>query len=193
MGRGVILPVPDPPLADELVALRPWRDSDLECVLEGTGLPPADGPAWIDRQQARAADGLGVSLAIVAAGGSGAVGYVGLLRRPRIETGPRAGAEGDLVFGSQPGRVGIGYWVLERARGRGIATRAVRLLSRWALERAGLVRVEALVDPRNEPSWRAVESAGFSREGLLRAYLELDGGPADALVYSLVGRDVAAG
>lgn len=189
----MILPDPDPPLADELVRLRAWADSDLECVVEGAAPQAAQGRAWIARQQTRAADGLGVSLAIVQAGETAAVGYVGLLHRPQIESGPRAGADGDLVFSRQPGQVGIGYWVLERARGRGLATRAVRLLSRWALEVADVVRVEALVDPRNEPSWRVAEAAGFRHEGLLRGYLELDGLPADALVYSLVAADLAAG
>lgn len=193
MDRPVILPNPDPPLADQEVSLRAWADSDLECVCEGAGLRAAEGRAWIARQQARAADGLGLSLAIASAADSVAVGYVGLLYRPQIESGPRPAPAGDLAFRRQAGRFGIGYWVLERARGRGVATRAVRLLSRWALESADGVRVEALVDPRNEPSWRVAEAAGFRREGRLRGYLELDGRDVDAFAYSLVRADLAAG
>jgi hypothetical protein len=43
------------------------------------------------------------------------------------------------------------------------------------LQRAGLVRIEALLDPDNAASRRVVEKAGFRREGRLRSYLLLDG------------------
>jgi [ribosomal protein S5]-alanine N-acetyltransferase len=96
-----------------------------------------------------------------------------------------------FLFVPQPGTVGLGYWVLARARRRGLASRAADLLVRWALAAAGLQRVEALVDPDNVASKRVVEKAGFQREGYLRSYLgpDADGRRSDALLYSLVRED----
>ena len=184
--------LPQPSLADELVSLRPWEVGDAACVAEGVGLEPAASLEWIARQRRKPAEGLGISLAVCPAG-RGAQGYVGLLVRPRLEIGPRPGPEGAVVFQPQTATAGIGYWVLEGSRRRGFATCAVSLVSRWALTEGGLTRIEALVEPGNVASRRVAEAAGFRQEGHLRAYLELDGGPADAIVYSLLAADLESG
>ena len=77
-----------------------------------------------------------------------------------------------------------GHWVIERARQGGLASTAVSLLTDWALADAGLVRVEALVEPSNVASQRVLERAGFAREGRLAAYLRVPAGRADALIYA---------
>ena len=79
---------------------------------------------------------------------------------------------------------GIGYWVIERARRRGLASAAVSLLADWALAEAGLMRVDALVEPSDLPSQRVLDRAGFAREGRLAAYLAVPEGRADAFIYS---------
>jgi ribosomal-protein-alanine N-acetyltransferase len=181
----VLLCYPDPPLTDGAVVLRRWEESDIGCVEEasrdpripeGTTVPAsftvAEGLAWIERQWGRADKGEGLSLAIADAGSDDALGTV------------------VLTFRRQPGTVEIGYWVVERARGRGLASRAVALLARWALTDAGLARVEALVEPHNTASQRVLESIGFRREGHLRSYLVLDERRADALIYSLLPSDL---
>lgn len=94
------------------------------------------------------------------------------------------------MFRSQPSTVGLGYWVIERARRQGLASRAVRLLATWALTEASLARVEALVELDNPASQRVVEGAGFWREGLLRSYLVFGAHRADALIYSLIPGDL---
>jgi RimJ/RimL family protein N-acetyltransferase len=91
----------------------------------------------------------------------------------------------------QPGTVELGYWLIERARGRRRASRAVALLARWALTNAGLARVQAHVEPDNVASQRVLESVGFRREGHLRSYLVFDARRADALIYSLLPSDLA--
>jgi RimJ/RimL family protein N-acetyltransferase len=95
------------------------------------------------------------------------------------------------MFGRQPGAVDIGYWLIERARGRRLASHAVALLARWALTDAGLARVEALVESDNTASQRVLESVGFRREGHLRSYLVLNTRRADALIYSLLPSDLS--
>jgi hypothetical protein len=47
----------------------------------------------------------------------------------------------------RPNIAEIGYWLIERSRGRG--SRAVALLSRWAVTKAQFARVEALVELDN--------------------------------------------
>jgi RimJ/RimL family protein N-acetyltransferase len=54
------------------------------------------------------------------------------------------------------------------ARGRGVGTRALDLVSRYAFEQLGLHRVYAYVLALNPPARRAFEKAGFELEGTLR-------------------------
>ncbi|MGH3366708.1 MAG: NUDIX hydrolase [Nocardioidaceae bacterium] len=53
-------------------------------------------------------------------------------------------------------------------RNRGVATRAVRLLTRHALDDHGLARVQAYVDPSDLASLRIAGRSGLRREGVLR-------------------------
>jgi len=91
-----------------------------------------------------------------------------------------------LVFQADPGAVAVGYWVLERARGRGLASSAVSLLADWALGTARIRRIEAIVEPDNVASQRVLERAGLEQEGRLRSYLPGADGRTDALIYARV-------
>jgi ribosomal-protein-alanine N-acetyltransferase len=175
---------PNPPLSDGIVVLRRWEESDLDCVEQaaedpdipkGTTVPatftPTEGRAWIERQWSRAESGTGLSQAIADAASGEALGAGVLMTRQR------SSAE-------------IGYWLVPRARGRGIGSRAVGLLARWAVKEAGLARLEAYVIPDNIASQRALEKAGFRREGLLRSYLSYEERRFDALLYSLLPSDL---
>jgi RimJ/RimL family protein N-acetyltransferase len=84
-------------------------------------------------------------------------------------------------------RAAIGYWVAAAHRGRGICTRALRLLTRHALEERRLQRVELITDPDNVASQRVAEKVGFGREGVLRAHLRHpDGRIRDSVMFSLL-------
>jgi RimJ/RimL family protein N-acetyltransferase len=83
----------------------------------------------------------------------------------------------------------FGYWVGKDARGRGVATRALRLLTRWAAEEHGLARLQLIVEPENVASIRVAEKAGFTREALLRSYIELRGARRDVYLYALIRED----
>ena len=81
----------------------------------------------------------------------------------------------------------IGYWIAARSRGRGVCTRALRLLARHALEDRGLQRVDLTTDPDNIASQRVAEKVGFQREGVLRAHLRHpDGRVRDSVMFSLL-------
>lgn len=179
-----IFSYPNPPLSDGVVLLRRWEESDLGCVAqaaedpdipEGTTVPatftPAEGRAWIERQWSRAERGTGLSQAIADAVSGEALGAGVLMTRQR----------------SSPE---LGYWLVPRARGKGIGSRAVALLAQWAVREAGLARLEAYVIPDNTASQRVLEKSGFRREGLLRSYLAYRGNRVDALLYSLLPSDL---
>jgi len=85
----------------------------------------------------------------------------------------------------------VGYYVDEARNGRGYATEAVRLVTRFALGTAGLHRVQAGVMPRNTPSIRVVEKNGFRFEGLARNYLQINGAWEDHNLYALTTEDLA--
>ena len=87
-------------------------------------------------------------------------------------------------------RAGIGYWLLPEARGKGLATRAVRLVSRWALSDLGLPRLGLFAEPSNVHSQRVAERAGFHREGVLRSWAEIDGRRVDYVAFSLLPADL---
>ena len=101
-------------------------------------------------------------------------------------------ATGRIVGGASIGhheptrqRVEIGYWLLEEARGRGIATKVARVLAEHVLAN-GIERVEAVVRVENVNSQRVMERAGFTREGVLRSLLRHEGRRCDAVLYSLL-------
>jgi [ribosomal protein S5]-alanine N-acetyltransferase len=83
----------------------------------------------------------------------------------------------------------LGYWIAAEALGRGHATRAVRLVLRFAFEHAGLHRVQPAIIPRNVRSVRVAEKAGFRLEGRALRYLKINGTWEDHDVYALTVED----
>ena len=59
----------------------------------------------------------------------------------------------------------IGYWVAREARGRGVATRAVRLVAGWATSELGLTTLEIVVHEDNAASNAVARAAGFVETG----------------------------
>ncbi len=168
-------------LHDDAIRLREWRLDDVACIEaasadaripEGTTVPatwsPDEGRAYIERQWSRQTSGEGLSFAIARIDDDRAIGSIVLMMRWLPET------------------AGIGYWLLDSERGRGVAKRAVGLLAPWAVTEGGIARVEGLVEPENIASQRVLESCGFQLEGRLRSYLVFPTRRADALSYSLI-------
>ena len=83
----------------------------------------------------------------------------------------------------------VGYWTAKEARGQGVATRALALVAAWIFENAEVARFQLRADTENVASQRVAEKAGFVREGVLRAALDLQGERRDVVMYSLVRKD----
>jgi RimJ/RimL family protein N-acetyltransferase len=86
----------------------------------------------------------------------------------------------------------LGYLLAAEARGRGLATRAIWLLTDWSFRELGMERVQALVHPDNRASARLLERLGFAREGLLRQYRAGANGREDRNVYSAMPGELVA-
>ena len=77
-------------------------------------------------------------------------------------------AVGDAGFHGPPGAEGeveVGYALVPRARGMGLASESVALLTEWALAQPGVSAVSARVEPGNAPSVRVLERFGFTADG----------------------------
>lgn len=83
-------------------------------------------------------------------------------------------------------RAALGYWLTPAARGRGVASRAVRLLACWAFETLKLARLEITCGPDNPASQLAAQRCGFTREGLLRSHMSFKAGRRDTVMFSLL-------
>lgn len=84
----------------------------------------------------------------------------------------------------------IGIGLLPEARGRGVGTLAQRLLVEHLLATTELDRIEASTDVANLPEQRALEKAGFRREGILRGAQLRGGLRRDLVHYGLVREDL---
>ena len=174
------LPTPDPGPSDGVVLLRAWRESDVPQMVEACKDPEIpkwtlvpepysedDARLWLAAQSAARRGGRRVELAIVD-GDDRLLGSIAIAR-------------------SIDGRAGeVGYWIARDARRRGVATRAVELLSTWAFSELGLERIELLAEPGNTASQRVAEAAGFTKERLLPAHREQKGRMRDFFLYVLV-------
>jgi len=157
---------PQPPLSDEIVSLRPWTLEDVPAIAAACDdveiarwihqLPSpyreSDAREYVLSTEAAWYDGLGAFFAVVDCGPGEVVGSIAL-----------------HVLDRELAILEVGYWTAAPARGRGLTTRALNLLSGWALREAGAERVQLRADVHNTASLRVAEKAGFTREGTLRA------------------------
>jgi RimJ/RimL family protein N-acetyltransferase len=87
-------------------------------------------------------------------------------------------------------RAEVGIWVAPGSRRRGLASGALALVARWLLRESRLERVQVATERENERMIRCAQSAGFSYEGVLRAYTLEQGSRVDNAVLSMVRRDL---
>jgi len=178
----VELVVPDQPLSDGVVVLRPPGEQDLPAIKRGIadpdvvrwfGLPEHSAHELLEVNRTRWNRGTGATFSIC---------------------DQNDACQGHVWVNLADSRRGsVGYWLLPEARGKGFATRSVQLVSRWALGELGLARLSLFIEPSNGRSKRVAERSGFVEEGVLRSYAEVDGRRVDNVVLSLVAADIGSG
>ncbi|AKU15874.1 GNAT family N-acetyltransferase [Luteipulveratus mongoliensis] len=85
----------------------------------------------------------------------------------------------------------IGYWIDERAAGRGVVPFALAMVIDHAFGPMGLHRVEVNIRPDNAKSLRVVDKLGLRDEGVRRAYLHIDNEWHDHRSFALTLEDLA--
>ena len=162
------IPLPDPPLSDGRMTLRPWCPGDGPAlaaawadpeVVRWTGAPAgADAAAaerWITGEADRRARGVALDLVIDV-------------------DGQVAGEVGIVDVADAPGTAEIGWWVAPDHRGHGIAAGAARLVASWVVDELSVAKVVARCHPDNPASAGVARAAGF---------MPADGQPADVWLY----------
>lgn len=172
-------------LSDEAVVLRPWRSSDAPFMVEASRDPAieryngpapasaADAVAVIERIQERwraftvEGDPTGCAFAILDAAMDEPAGMCGIDHWSSTDVAQ------------------FGYWLAAGARGRGFATRAVKLMTAWLFD-LGAARVFLTIESGNAPSAAVARRAGFTYEGTLRAYGVWQGQRQDVDVFAVL-------
>ncbi|AHM60492.1 acetyltransferase [Flammeovirgaceae bacterium 311] len=164
--------------------LRPWQASDKEALLKHANnykiwqnlrdrfphpYTAADADWWLQhagKQQAFSQFAIDVK--------GEAVGGIGLELQQDVE---RVSAE-------------LGYWLGESFWGQGIITVAIKELTGWAIPALSLSRIYALPFIHNGGSVRALEKAGYQREGILKRSAIKEGRIIDQVMYAFTDADL---
>jgi len=85
----------------------------------------------------------------------------------------------------------IGYWLGEAFWGRGIATAAVRAVTRCGLETLDLTRIFAVPFASSSASIRVLEKCGYICEGTMRRSAIKEGAVINQVLYALTDEDFA--
>ncbi|MER5363117.1 GNAT family N-acetyltransferase [Streptomyces sp. NPDC002785] len=154
--------------ADGPLLLRPWLPDDAPALLEAYRDPAmramlgrpvtdeAEAQQWLRVEQEGRESGSRFGFAVVDRDHAGElVGNVALKY-------PAPGS----------GSAEVGYWTTARARGRGIAPRALGALTDWAFEAFagdGLVQLDLMHQVNNDASCRVAEKSGYGFAEVLPA------------------------
>ena len=176
-------------LTDEVIALRPYQVSDIASVFEAVRESIPELVVWmpwchpdysieesrifIESQPYKWEKGEEYNFYISYNSGGLYLGGCGL-----------------RIIDSNTGTANLGYWIRTNQTKKGIATAATLLLARFAFNELRLNRVEITVAVDNQASLRVAEKAGATKEGILRNRLMKTDTPCDAVMFSLIPRDL---
>ena len=132
--------------------------------------PPDFERQWLARYQTAREDGSAEAFAAVDDDGT----FLGLALAPAID---REAAEMEL-----------GYITAPAARGRGVASEILRLLTEWALEQ-GAQRIYLIINVENAASERVAVRCGYTREGVMRSIHLKQGMRTNAALWSRLPSD----
>lgn len=95
---------------------------------------------------------------------------------------------GQIVYGKFRNAY-LGYYAFRPFEGRGYMREGLELILRHAFGDLRLHRVQASIQPGNEPSIGLVRSAGFRKEGLALRYLKIGGRWRDHEQWAITAED----
>jgi len=97
-----------------------------------------------------------------------------------------------VAFDAAAGNCEVGVWLEPAGTGRGLVTRAARILIDWALVTRGLHRVEWHCRPDNTASINVAKRLGLRLDGVLRSSYPYRGVRYDAQVWSVLATEWTA-
>ena len=161
-------PFPAPPLSDSVVALRPWRTTEPDSLMQYSD------PLILNFSRTRSA----------AYTGADAREYF----RAQEPTGTwaAAGRTGGLRARRPCRRPLCGRLLANPAGQRSRLRDARRLVAGWAFGELGIALVELTCGSDNCASQIVAARCGFTREGLLRSHISFKDGWRDTVLFSLV-------
>jgi RimJ/RimL family protein N-acetyltransferase len=178
-------------LSDGLVVLRPWSRDDAPFVAEASADPAIRRYNGSHDRQGRPAPPLSTAEAealidqfalhwgaFAACGTPSGIAFAILNER----SGELVGCCG-VDDWSKEDVAQFGYWIAPSARGRGYATRAALLLTRWLFD-LGAARVFLTIVAENEESVAVARRAGFVYEGTMRAHGVWQGERCDVMLFA---------
>ena len=134
--------------------------------------PPGFTERWLESYEQGRRDGTRVAFAVLDVADDEFLGFAAAVRiEPEAQT-----AE-------------LGYMVAAPARGRGVASEALRELSAWAFRELDVQRLELLIGVDNPASRRVAERAGYVLEGTLRSLSVKPGLRGDMEIWSRLPSD----
>ena len=160
---------------DGVVGLRAWAADDAEWYATATRDPLIQ--QYTAESSTVTAEQVRDAIAVLP-GQPTAVGFLICDAR----TGARLG---NLALDYEDGIGDVSYWLAADARGRGAATRAVRLLIGWAVDVLGLTKLQLWCHADNIGSRRVALRAGFVRDPALDRDREIKGANWPTVAYRL--------
>ena len=172
-------------LPTKRLVIRPLRDTDAQALFEVFSDPKVmrhwSGAAWNSIEQAQQK----IAQYDKALRESESIG-LGIVN---IQTNTVIGTCSLFQLDEQCRRAEIGYGMVSTAWGNGYMHEALTAVINFGFEVLDLNRIEADIDPRNQPSLRTVERLGFIKEGYLRERWIVEGEISDSSIYGLLRRD----
>ena len=151
---------------ESLVELHPWMDWATDAYDE------ASTQRWLDHSQQAWTNSSAFQFAII-----------------DTATGQFLGGCGVDGIDPKNGTCNLGYWVRTSHTGQGIASRAVRLVARFAFQHVGLLNAEIVIAADNQASQRVAQKAGAHFETILKNHLVVRTDVHDATLYSFTPAD----
>jgi ribosomal-protein-alanine N-acetyltransferase len=84
------------------------------------------------------------------------------------------------------GETELGYFIVPNERNKGYVSEAIDTMVDYLFLSKDVERIQAKADPENIASWKALEKAGFKREGILRKTFHCRGKWRDDCMYSIL-------
>src|SRR4051812_26637272 len=153
--------------ADAPAYVKAFADDPTLAKMIGSETDPT--VAEVERQAREVPHGQVTALTIADAGTSEFLGGIGLYR---INERHRRGE--------------VGFWLTPQARGRGVASRAVRLITTWAFDSLGFERVELTTTPDNAATRALAIKLGFKEEGTMRSRNLERGRRVDVMMFAVL-------